>query len=121
MAVLLSCISIAQSSQHFEVAMQMNYDSLTSLNQGFFEIELSDTTDVSQIEVNLGTKNDASDLVAYTYNYDSTPGSGYSYSRSGNKVNLGVPAFSISTTYFGRIRVKDLSGSWSPYSYFVSN
>lgn len=121
LAGLLGYLSTAQSSQSFEVAMQMNYDSISNLNQGFFELELTDSTDVSHIEVNLGTENGLSDLATYIYTFDSTPGSGYSYSRDGNKIKLGVPGFPISTTYFGRIRLKDISGSWSPYAYFIAN
>lgn len=99
-------------------------DASTGANlRATFFIEVADTTDVSQLEIKLGTADGQSDLVSHTYDYDVTTGlpAGFSYSRTGNKVTLGTNDFSDMSTYFGTVRLKNGSGTWSDEFKFITN
>ena len=78
---------------------------------------------VSEIDVELGSKQGMSDLFDAAFVYDLTSGlpSGQSYSRTGLQVYLGLGNFTVPTAYFARIRLKNNAGSWSDWYEFIGN
>ena len=84
---------------------------------------LQDTTATSQIQVQLGSMSDSTDIANYSFVFDQTSGlpSGYSYIRNGNNLTLNVGTIADVLTFFGRVRIKDSSGSWGDYFRFISN
>lgn len=88
-----------------------------------FNIEVSDTNDISQIEIKLGGREGVSDLLSQVLDYDVTTGlpSGFSYSRTRNKIIIISNVFSDVSTYFGSVRVKNNSGVWSDDFKFITN
>lgn len=88
-----------------------------------YYIMLSDTANVSQIETQLGSSSGQVDILNHTFNYDVSTGlpSGYTYSRQGNKLTLAIANLTLNEIYYGSVRVKNSSGTWSsPYS-FITN
>lgn len=99
-------------------------DASTGANlKATFFIEVSDTTDVAQLEIKLGTADGQNNLVSHTFDFDVTGGlpAGFTYSRTGNKVTLGTNDFSDMSTYFGTVRLKNGSGTWSDEFKFITN
>ena len=90
---------------------------------GAFIVLLSDSNDISKVEVQVGTENGSSDLSNKTFDWDVTTGlpSGCSYQRTGNTLTLGVGNFNETYTYFCRVRIRDNSGNWSNYYQFITN
>lgn len=78
---------------------------------------------VSEIDVELGSKQGMTDLFDAAFTYDQTSGlpSGQSYSRTGLQIYLGLGNFTVPTAYFARIRLKNNSGSWSDWYEFIGN
>jgi len=96
------------------------YASLTGSSNSF-TVVVSDTTDISEVEVRLGSGLAASDIVLHSFNYDAQPSSPYSYSRSGNQLSLGIGSITLSDMYYGEVRLKDANGNWGSPFQFVSN
>lgn len=94
-----------------------------SLYAGTFTIMLSDTNNVSQIEIKLGTSLGATDIMSNTFNYDVTTGlpTAYTYARQGNKLTLGIGNYTELNTYFGCVRIKNATGTWSSSFNFITN
>ena len=90
---------------------------------GTYYVILSDTSNIAQIETQLGSSSGQSDVLNYTFNYDVTTGlpGGYGYSRQGNKLTLTIANVSVASTYFGSVRIKNGSGSWSSTFTFITN
>jgi len=88
-----------------------------------FIVQLSDTTQIDLIEVKLGSTDQSSDLVNYSFPFDAASGlpSGYSYSRSANSVMLSTGLIPEIPTFFGRIRLKLSNGQFTDYFSFTSN
>jgi hypothetical protein len=83
---------------------------------------INDTNNVDQLEVTL--KNSSDDqLMNYTYQYDVTTGlpSGWTYSRSANKITLHIGSYAAEDSYIGSARIKDNSGNWSASYRFITN
>lgn len=94
-----------------------------SLYAGTYVVFLSDTNNISQIEISLGTASGLTDVMAQTYNYDVSSGlpSGYTYNREGNKLTLGIGNYTEVNTWFGSVRIKNASGTWSSSLNFITN
>ena len=120
---LLFAFSIKAHSQSVTDAFS-HMDSIgPNLFAGSFTILLDDTTDVSALEVKLGTFENGTDLMDYTYTYDVTTGlpSGWTYSRNKNTINLFIGTYTEKFIYYGQVRVMDTNNSWSSAFKFVSN
>ena len=88
-----------------------------------YYVLLSDTVNVSQIETQLGSSSGQSDILNHIFDYDVSTGlpSGYTYSRQGNKLFLGVSSLTANEIYYGTVRVKNTSGTWSSAYSFITN
>jgi hypothetical protein len=89
---------------------------------GTIVVTVSDTNNVDLVEVSL--KNSSGDqLMNHTYQYDVTTGlpSGWTYSRSRNKITLHIGSYAAEDSYIGSARIKDNSGNWSASYRFITN
>ncbi|MEO8146153.1 MAG: hypothetical protein ABI723_00885 [Bacteroidia bacterium] len=95
----------------------------STILQGTYIVELSDSNYVSNIEVKIGTMAGASDILSHTFLYDSQAGlpTGFSYARVGNKLTLGVSTYPDESTFFGQVRVQATNGTWSSPMQFITN
>lgn len=91
--------------------------------KGTYEILVSDTVNIHQLEVLLGSDADSSNLVNEIFDFDIPSGqpTGLQYSRNGFRILLETDVFQKHTTYFGSVRVKNLSGVWGDPQRFVAN
>ena len=114
---LLLCLSVAGKAQ-------TPLDATLSENgSGQLMYVLLPDSSVSEIDVELGSKQGMTDLFDAAYVFDQTSGlpAGQSYSRNGLQVYLGLGNFTVPTAYFARIRLKNNSGSWSDWYEFIGN
>lgn len=88
-----------------------------------FIIEVSDTNNISQIELKLGVADGEDNLISTVLNYDVTSGlpANYSYSRTGNRISIVTNDFPDSSTYFGSVRIKNNNETWSDPFAFITN
>ena len=86
------------------------------------QIEVSDTN-LTAIEIGLGSEKNLTDLLLQEFEFDETNGlpSGMSYSRQGNIISIGVGSLDAQNYYFGKVRVKNSSLIWSDYYEFLQN
>lgn len=116
--------SLAQTTSATDAYVVMDDASAPgTLYAATYFVFLSDTVSASQIEIKLGTNSGLTDVMTYTYNYDVASGlpSGYTYSREGNKLTLVIGNYTERNTYFGSVRIKNTSGSWSSPFNFITN
>lgn len=88
-----------------------------------FSIEISDTLNASDIELQLGSMRDSTDLFSDLFTFDQYSGlsSGLSYSRTGNIVTIGIGTISVQDLYYGSVRIKNTSNQWGDYYKFIQN
>ena len=86
-------------------------------------VELPDTVSISEIEINLGTREGVNDLVTHVFAFDVYSGlpSGFSYSRDKNKLRLEVGNVNESPIYFGEVKLKSNTGNWDAPFKFTTN
>lgn len=115
--VLLLCISFAGKAQ-------TPLDATLSENgSGQLMYVLLPDSSISEIDVELGSKQSLTDLFDGSFVFDQSNGlpTGLSYSRTGLQVYLGLGNFSMPSAYFARIRLKNASGTWSDWYEFIGN
>ena len=104
---------------------QTPLDANLSINNytGIFSLVIPDSTNISEIELIIGTKANLSDVFAHTYTFDQTSGlpTGLSYSRTGVNINLGLGSLTPLNIYHVKTRLKNSSGSWGAWYEFVGN
>ncbi|MBK7389791.1 MAG: hypothetical protein IPI23_12200 [Bacteroidetes bacterium] len=88
-----------------------------------FYVEVPDSNAVSQIELTLGSDATQTDIFNHIFDFEVTIGlpSGFSFSRIGNKVYLGLGTFPDPSVYYAKVRLKNSSGAWSDYYEFYGN
>lgn len=85
-------------------------------------VEVSDTNDISQIEIVPGASMGGNEYLSQVINFNgSNLPSGFSLSRTANIVHVGIGTVAANAAYYGQVRLKSNNGSWSPYYTFVSN
>ncbi|MBL0340012.1 MAG: hypothetical protein IPP71_03290 [Bacteroidetes bacterium] len=92
-------------------------------NHGYFKVMVPDTNDVSEIEMLVGTDDNASEMFSHIFTYDQVSGlpSGLSYSRTGNEINIGMGTVTLLNAYNAKVRLKNGSNSWSDWYEFIGN
>ena len=92
-------------------------------NEGFFKVVIPDTNDVNEIEILVGTDDNASEMFSHVFTYDQVSGlpSGMTYSRTGNEINVGMGAVTLLNAYHVKVRLKNGSNSWSDWYEFIGN
>jgi hypothetical protein len=94
-----------------------------SSNTGIFSLVIPDSTNISEIELQIGSGEDPSEVFEHTFVYDQTSGlsNGLSISRSGVTINLGLGTITPLNIYHVKTRLKNNSGSWGAWYEFVGN
>ncbi|MBK8416660.1 MAG: hypothetical protein IPL22_20410 [Bacteroidetes bacterium] len=92
-------------------------------NTGIFSIVIPDSTNISEIELQIGSSENPSEVFEHTFVYDQTTGlpTGLSYSRDGVNINLGLGTLVPLNIYHVKTRLKNGSGSWGDWYEFVGN
>ena len=92
-------------------------------NEGYFKVVVADTNDVNEIEMLVGTDDNASEMFSHIFTYDQTSGlpSGMSYSRTGNEINVGMGTVILLNAYHAKVRLKNGSNIWSNWYEFIGN
>ncbi|MBI4647152.1 MAG: hypothetical protein HY738_11325 [Bacteroidia bacterium] len=83
-------------------------------------VEMSDTTTIAHILIDVGSKKDSADIFSYAFAYDDTLGlpEGTSYSREGNRLHLGIFETLQTDMYHYKVRIQDKNGIISEPKYF---
>jgi hypothetical protein len=91
--------------------------------QGTVYVAVSDTTTISEVEIQIGSKGVQDAVFSHSYVFDQTTGmpSGMTYSRTGLQLYLGMGTISPPPAVDVRVRLKDTSGNWSSWLEYVSN
>ena len=91
--------------------------------KGTMHVLLSDTINITAIEVKLGSTEGSADLVNYTFGFDIITGlpAGYLWTREGFKVTLPVGNMPGADLQFGRVRLQKSDSSWGDTFAFVTN
>lgn len=94
-----------------------------SLEQMTIMIELPDTISISEIEVVVGTSENAGDVFNLVFPLD--PGSALPtniiYFREGTKIYISSQLSEIPSLFHSQIRIKNSSNLWSSWFYYISN
>jgi hypothetical protein len=95
----------------------------TSNNTGIFSLVIPDSTNISEIELQIGSNGNPSEVFEHTFVYDQTSGlsTGLSFSRSGVNINLGLGTLTTLNIYHVKTRLKNGSGTWGDWYEFVGN
>lgn len=119
--VLCTTLVLGQSIQ------DVSFSAVDSASSGIivssFVVQLTDTVQIDQIEVTLGSNEGLSDLLNYSFVFDQTNGlpNNFAYLRSAKRVSLDTGSITEYPTYFGRVRLKLSSGNYTDYFSFTSN
>ena len=92
-------------------------------NTGIFSLVIPDSTNISEIELQIGSSENPSEVFEHTFVYDQTSGlsNGLSFSRSGVTINLGLGTLTPLNIYHVKTRLKNGSGAWGDWYEFVGN
>ena len=92
-----------------------------SSGQGTFYLAIPDSN-ISEIELSIGTKAGLTDVFSYTYSFDQTSGlpNGYTFTRNGLNTYLGLGAVTEQNVYNSKVRLKNTSGSWGDWYEIIS-
>lgn len=119
-AVLIGFFYIDKmNAQNIDDAFATISDSSGQTN--FFTVIVSDTLNISEIELRLGNELSASDMMMHSFVFDSQPSSPYSYLRTGNRIKIGIGIVTATDMFYGEARLKYSNGSWSSPFQFISN
>jgi hypothetical protein len=91
--------------------------------KGLFYVLLPDTNNLDVLEILLGSAEDTTDLVNYTFAFDVTTGlpSGFSWNRDGLKVYMNVGSFPLTELRYGKVRLRRTGQSYGAAYAFVAN
>jgi hypothetical protein len=87
-----------------------------------FYVLLPDSN-ITNIELTLGSKSNLDDVFNNTFSFDQTSGlpSGLSWTRNGLQVYLGLGNLAMPLAYHARVRLKNTSGNWGDWYEFIGN
>ena len=94
-----------------------------TLLEGTFIVTLSDTTDINNIEVRIGTTSGGTEIFSHVFAFDVQTGlpGGLSYLRNSYIVTLGIGTFTDKSTFYGEVRVQGNNSTWSNGLKFITN
>ncbi len=80
-------------------------------------------SNISEIELQIGTKPGLSDVFSHTFTFDQTTGlpTGMTYSRNGLNTYLGLGSITTNTVYTSKVRHKNTNGTWGDWYEIISN
>ena len=109
---------------HFNANGQSPTDATFSVNSGTgeFYVALPDSN-ISEIELQIGTKQGLSDVFSHAFTFDQTTGlpTGLTFTRNGLSTYLGLGAITPNTVYASKVRLKNTSGTWGDWYEIISN
>ena len=111
---------LAMSVNNTPIAGMMTSDSLpvitdSTLFSSSMNVSLVDTTNISSIDVSMGSTLGGSDIVQHSFTYDVSGGlgSGLSYTRDGYNLSLGLGSFYGILSFYAEIKIHRSDGSYS--------
>ncbi|MBK8873400.1 MAG: hypothetical protein KBH11_06450 [Bacteroidia bacterium] len=92
-------------------------------NTGIFRLVIPDSTNISEIELQIGSNENHSEVFEHTFIYDQTSGlpTGLTYARDGANIRLGLGTLSALNIYHVKTRLKNGNGNWGDWYEFVGN
>jgi len=101
----------------------MESTTIDTLIEGTYFVVLSDSTGVSNVEVKIGSTSGGSEVMGYSFSYDSQSGlpQGFTYAREKTKLTLGIGTYTDRSTYYCQVRIQASNGTWSQPFQFISN
>lgn len=83
-------------------------------------LNLYDSTDIKNIEVNIGSTQGGTEFISHNFAFDvsGSLGNGISYSRNGYNIQLELGELVGVNSFFANVRVQRLDNSYSPYIAF---
>jgi hypothetical protein len=121
--VLLLMICFFETQSQIISARVLFTPTSNNLNMGNFQIELTDSTGFSEVEVKLVDAMKDSLLFERIYAFDQITGlpTNITWQRSGTKVQMGMGTFPTSLAWKGKVRVKNSGGIWGEWMEFLFN
>jgi hypothetical protein len=123
LTALLLLMAAAANAQPSDAFVSMKATATTGIMHGTYYIEVPDTGNVADIEIKLGTDWNLSDMVNASFAYEN-PASlplGFTYAREGKIIAVDIGDFDEQSVYYGGVRIKNSSGTWSSVYQFVAN
>lgn len=119
--ILLTSEVMGQSIQ--DVSFSAVDSASSGIIKSSFVVQVTDTVQIDQIEVVVGSNEGLSDLLNFSFTFDQASGLpyGFSYDRNSKRVSLETGTISEYPTYFGRVRLKLSNGQYTDYFSFTSN
>jgi hypothetical protein len=116
--LILFCSTVIKVNAQTPIDATLSFDS----GQGTFYVALPDSN-ITDIELNIGSKANLTDVFSYTYTFDQTSGlpSGLSFSRNGLNTFLGLGTVAEQNVYNSKVRLKNTSGGWGSWYEIISN
>ena len=113
-------ISMAQTPE--DATVSLTPDTGGSV-KGLFFVLLPDTNNLDAVEILLGSAEDTTDLVNYTFAFDVTTGlpSGFSWNRDGLKVYMNVGSFPLTDLRYGKVRLRRTGQGFGADYAFLAN
>lgn len=118
--LLAPIITMAQTPEDATVSLTPDTGGTV---KGLFYVLLPDTNNLDAVEILLGSAEDTTDLVNYTFAFDVTTGhpSGFSWNRDGLKVYMNVGSFPLTELRYGKVRLRRTGQSYGAAYAFVAN
>lgn len=118
--LLAPLITMAQTPEDATVSLTPDTGGTV---KGLFYVLLPDTNNLDAIEILLGSAEDTTDLVNYTFAFDVTTGlpSGFSWNRDGLKVYMNVGSFPLTELRYGKVRLRRTGQGYGAVYAFVAN
>ncbi len=120
---IILCCAFSSQAQTLTDAYIITSPDSSGITHGTIYVQIGDTSNVAEIQVQIGSTSGAQDLVNYSFAFDVTNGlpAGYYYSRNGYHILLNTGTFQDVLTLFGKVRIKNSSGVWEDYLSFITN
>ncbi|MBK6641572.1 MAG: hypothetical protein IPG39_10180 [Bacteroidetes bacterium] len=94
-----------------------------SSNTGIFSLVIPDSTNISEIELLIGSNENPTEVFEHTFIYDQTSGlpTGLTFARDGANIRLGLGTLPVLNIYHVKTRLKNGNGNWGDWYEFVGN
>ena len=120
--ILLVCINSISKAQITDARVIFT-PATTGFNTGIFQLSLPDSTGFSEIEIQLTEALEDTIIFNGVYVFDQTSGlpSGWSWTREGTRVSIGMGLLPEGNAWQGKARVKPNGDGWGEWLVFLFN